>query len=151
MKSYSLDLESINTCTIGQILSDLIHHAINIDDANSNLHPSTDDLLKFLSYAPQFFHILRTIIANKCSCQTLDPTNFLQSQYLIDILHSSEFILEYLHRYHSHEKIFLLKILTHLYQILSSMNNNSYKYQSSRQSIFGILQELNRKQISSRK
>ncbi len=115
---------------------------------NLNPQPSTD-LLTFLSYTPQFFHILRTIIANKCSCELLNPTNFLQCQYLIDILRNSEFILEYLHQHHSHEKIFLVKILTHLYQILSSMNNNSYKHQYISQSLVDILEKLNRKQISS--
>ncbi|CAF1518200.1 unnamed protein product, partial [Adineta steineri] len=132
-------LESINSFAIGQILSDLIHHAVNIENTNTNLQPSSN-LLTFLSYTPQFFHILRTIIANKCSCQSLDPTNFLECQYLIDILHSSEFILGYLRQYYSHEKMFLLTILTHLYQILSSMTddekNNSCRYQSICQSLF---------------
>jgi hypothetical protein len=135
----------MNSSSIGQILSDLIHHAATVANSNPNMPPSPD-LLTFLSYIPQFLHILRTLIATKCSCQSLNPINFLQCQYLIDILHSSEFILEYLHRYYSYDKIYLVEILTHLYRILSSMNNNSYRYQNIRQSLFNIFQDLNKKQ-----
>ncbi|CAF4580711.1 unnamed protein product [Rotaria sp. Silwood1] len=139
--------ESINSSTIGEILSDLIHHEVHVADANPNLEPSTD-LLTFLSDTSEICHILRTIITKKYSCQLLNPKNFLQYQYLIDILQSSEFILEYLRQYHSHEKVFLIEILTHLYQILSSMNNNSYKCQYICQCLFDILQKLNRRKSS---
>ncbi|CAF4686192.1 unnamed protein product [Rotaria sp. Silwood1] len=139
--------ESINSSTIGEILSDLIHHEVHVADANPNLEPSTD-LLTFLSDTSEICHILRTIITKKYSCQLLNPKNFLQYQYLIDILQSSEFILEYLRQFHSHEKVFLIEILTHLYQILSSMNNNSYKCQYICQCLFDILQKLNRKKSS---
>ncbi|CAF0867904.1 unnamed protein product [Rotaria sordida] len=141
------DFESIDSSTIGEILSDLIQHEVNVANVNPNLEPSTD-LLKFLSNTSEIFRIIRTIITKKYSCQSLNPTYFLQYQYLIDILHSSEFILEYLHQYYSHEKIFLIEILTHLYQILSLMNNNSSKCQYICQYLFDILQKLNRKQSS---
>ncbi|CAF0831192.1 unnamed protein product [Rotaria sordida] len=139
--------ESIDSSTIGEILSDLIQHEVNVANVNPNLEPSTD-LLKFLSNTSEIFRIIRTIITKKYSCQSLNPTYFLQYQYLIDILHSSEFILEYLHQYYSHEKIFLIEILTHLYQILSLMNNNSSKCQYICQYLCDILQKLNRKQSS---
>ncbi len=148
-KTISLDLVSINSSVIGRILSDLIHQAINVaNNTNSNPHLSTD-LQTFLLYAPQFFHILRTIITNKRSCESLNPTNFLQCQYLIDILHNSEFILEHLHQHHSHERDFLVKILSHLYQILASMNNNSSSHQSICQSLSDILEKLNEQKNSS--
>ncbi|CAF2484315.1 unnamed protein product [Rotaria sp. Silwood2] len=140
------DFESINSATIGEILSDLIHHEVNVANTNPNLEPSTD-LLTFLSDTSEIFHILRRIITKKCSCQLLNPTNFIQYQHLIDILHSSEFILEYLRQYHSNEKIFLIEILTYLYQILSSMNNNSYKCQYICQCLFDILQKLDKKKV----
>ena len=146
---YVLDLESINFATIGTILSDLIHHEVNLANENFNLRQSTD-LVTFLSYATEIFHILRTIINKKCSYQLLNPSNFLQLQYLIDILHSAEFIVEYLYRYYSYDKMFLIEILTKLNQILSSMNNDSYRHRYICQCLFDILQELNRKHVSSK-
>lgn len=143
----SLDLESIDSSVIGRILSNLIYQAVSVAN-NTNLNPqSSIDLQTFLLYAPQFFHILRTIITNKRSCESL---SFLQCQYLIDILHNSEFILEYLHQHHSDEREFLVKILTDLYQILASMDNNSSRHQSICQSLSNILEKLNKQQNSSR-
>ena len=147
-KSDSVDFESINSSVIGEILSDLIHQAVKM--VNANPHPkSSTDLQTFLCYAPQFFHILRTLIINIRSDKLMNATNYLQCQYLIDIFHHLEFILHYLHRHHSHQRAFLIEILTHVDQILTSMNN-SYRHEHIRQSLFDILEKLNQQPSSSK-
>lgn len=104
---------------------------------------------EFLCEAATVFRVIRRIIIEKCStCQSLNPDHFLQYRYLIETLQSSEFILEYLHEHYSDEKVFLIEVLTDLQEILSSMNNNSYKCQYICQSLFDILQKLNRRQNS---
>ena len=147
-KSDSVDFESINSSVIGEILSDLIHQAVKM--ANANPHPqSSTDLQTFLCYAPQFFHILRTLIINTRSDKLMNATNYLQCQYLIDIFHHLELILHYLHRHHSHQRTFLIEILTHVDQILTSINN-SYRHEHIRQSLFDILEKLNQQSSSSK-
>ncbi|CAF5220705.1 unnamed protein product, partial [Rotaria magnacalcarata] len=139
--------ESINSSTIGEILSELIHNEVDLVNENPN-RQSSSDLATFLRDASEIFHIVRNIITEKCSRQLLNPNNFLQYQYLIDIVHSSEFILEYLHQNYSNEQVFVIEILTHLHETLSTMNNNSQRCQYICQCLFDILQKLNRNQTS---
>ncbi|CAF3209407.1 unnamed protein product [Rotaria socialis] len=139
--------ESINSSTIGEILSELIQNEVDLVNANPNRQSSTD-LASFLRDSSEIFHIVRNIITEKCSRQLLNPNNFLQYQYLIDIVHSSEFILEYLHQNYSNDQVFVIEILTSLHEILSTMNNNSQRCQYICQCLFDILQKLNRKQTS---
>ncbi|CAF2113924.1 unnamed protein product [Rotaria magnacalcarata] len=141
------DFESINSSTIGEILSELIHNEVDLVNENPN-RQSSSDLATFLRDASEIFHIVRNIITEKCSRQLLNPNNFLQYQYLIDIVHSSEFILEYLHQNYSNEQVFVIEILTHLHETLSTMNNNSQRCQYICQCLFDILQKLNRNQTS---
>ena len=124
-----LELESVNPSTISQILSDLIHQAVN----------STSDLSNFLSDTSHFVHILRSIITNKCTYESSNPKNFLQCQYLIEILDHTEFILTYLH---SNESAYATEMLTHLYRILASINNHSHQHQSICRSLVDLVEQL---------
>ena len=139
------DLESIDPSSLGEILFDLTHHAAIVAQASYD----TTDLLSFLSYASRLIHILRTILAHKCSDPSSDPHRFLQCQYLIDILHSSEFIVQYLSRYHRCDRAVLITICTDLSEIFSSMKRNMSSCQSICQSLFCILDSFNQQQMSS--
>jgi hypothetical protein len=145
--SFCLDLQSIDWSHMGHLLSSFVR------DAATTVHSPTDakysmDHLPLLSYATQACRVLRTAIAHQCSCQPMNPGTFLQCQHLIDILHSAEFILDYLHRYHARDRTLLVNTLSDLSDNLAAMRNNLHRLQSMCQALFRMLHDFNERHIS---
>ena len=140
--SFCLDLQSIDWSHMGHLLSSFVLHAATAAHSPPNTKSSMDHI-PLLSYATQACRILRTAIAHQCSCQPMNPDTFLQCQHLIDILHSAEFILDYLHRYHPRDRTLLANTLRDLSENLSTMRNNLHRLQSICQALFRTLHDFN--------
>jgi hypothetical protein len=114
---------------------------------DSDLQASCE-LLTFMSYASQLISIIRMIILHQCSHGSIDPNDFLYRQYLINILHSSEFLMKYIYRTQFVDCTVLVEIFMDLSRLFSSMKHHMCSYQVVCQSLFHILQTLHQRQTS---
>lgn len=130
---------------LGDILTDLMRHLTNL----SRITDGSSDLIHFLGYAAQLMYICRTIFAHRCSCRSIDTEYFLKCQSIIDILHTTEFILRYLQQNHHTDQNMLLNIFEQLAELFKSFDQHSSSFSTISRSLFSILQNFNSFQMSS--
>jgi hypothetical protein len=142
-----VDFTDLHFLSLRQLLVDLMDHLVTVVQVDSDLQASCE-LLTFMSYASQLISIIRMIILHQCSHGSIDPNDFLYRQYLINILHSSEFLMKYIYRTQFVDCTVLVEIFMDLSRLFSSMKHHMCSYQVVCQSLFHILQTLHQRQTS---
>lgn len=137
------------TKALSGILTDLMAHAMNLSRISEDVSDPTE-LTDFLDYAARLMYILRTMFAYQCSAQSIDTQHFLRCQSIIDILHTTEFIVRYLLQNHRTDQTVLVNTFGNLGELFSSMDHRqASSYSTISRSLFSLLQNLNATPMSS--